>query len=112
MTKPAILDKSRSFATVHGGAGARYLQDYKQFDHRGIEILANGEDVEPAETAEPGDDYENWPWRKLAMELEKRTGKGPKPSTPKDQIIETLRALDAEAEAEAEAETGAAANGT
>ena len=91
MTKPATLDKARAYGTIHihGGSGVRFTQDHKQFDYRGIEIVANGEDM-----ASDGD-YDDLTWEELRAELKKRTGKGPKPGTTKDQVIETLRALDA-----------------
>jgi len=37
----AELDRSRSYASVHGDASYRYEQDGKQFDHQGFEILAD-----------------------------------------------------------------------
>ena len=97
MTKPATLDKTRSYGTVYGGAHARYQQDHKEFDHQGVEIMPNGKDM-----ASEGD-YADWPWKRLQAELKELTGKGPAPGTTKGQIIETLRSLDA-AEANAEPE--------
>jgi ribosomal protein S25 len=43
--RPSHLDRSRSYASVHGDASYSYEQDGKQFDHQGLEIL-------PEETGE------------------------------------------------------------
>ncbi len=90
MTKPATLDRTRSYAEVHPADVVFYHQDHKAFDHNGIEILADEEAPAPVE----GDDYETWKAPRLRKAIKERTGKGLSVGVPKADMIETLRGLD------------------
>lgn len=48
---PAKLDRSRPYGTVHGGdgTGPAFMQDGKEFDNRGVEMVG-AENVSSAET--------------------------------------------------------------
>ena len=89
MAKRATLDRTRSYAEVHPADVVFYLQDHKEFDHNGSEILPDGEDTGPDTS------YEEWAWKQLGKALKARTGKGPKPGMTKAEVIEALQALDA-----------------
>ncbi len=95
MAKPATLDKTRSYGEVHPADVVYYLQDHKEFDHRGIEILANDEDTAVDEDTAAQNDYETWKAPRLNKEIKARRGKGVQAGTTKVEMIEILRALDA-----------------
>jgi hypothetical protein len=80
---------------------ARYTQDYKHFDAKGVEIIDEPDsDGGFMVQSDPSQDewlpppYTDFPPKRLQEELKHRTGRGARPGTDKKELIGRLTVLD------------------